>query len=138
VSKQAAREFLRAIDEDAALQAAFLLTIPTKLPNNSPIVAFARQHGFEFTEREFHEAATSVAAGELSEEQLDAVSGGTEGNVDMDGSIAYEGQTYAGGFSFKASGQRSSGDHTVTGTYSIGGVTYSISKDHATGLLGGA
>jgi predicted ribosomally synthesized peptide with nif11-like leader len=77
VSDAAAAAFLKAVDEDADLRRELLSAVGNQPSSGAPIVAFASRRGFAFTERELHEAATAGAGGELSDDQLGAVAGGT-------------------------------------------------------------
>ena len=63
--------------------------------------------------------------------------GGTEGTIEMNGALAYEGPTFAGNFSFNAfkvsykatgTGADTKVCVTVTGTFSVGGTTYEVDK----------
>lgn len=64
--------------------------------------------------------------------------GSGSGKIVFDGNIAYEGANYAGNFNFNALTISYSGtDYTITGSYTIGGTTYAVTKDNASGIFGG-
>jgi predicted ribosomally synthesized peptide with nif11-like leader len=77
MSQEAVVTFLKRLDEDAQLKKKFFETVPPQISSGAPIVAFAGQHGFTFTEDDLKKAASTMPAeGQLSDEQLGAVAGG--------------------------------------------------------------
>ena len=68
----------------------------------------------------------------------------TKISLEMNGAIAYEGPTYAGNFSFNAlkiaiaqKADNTGYDVTATGTYSVGGTTYTVDNTAAASFFGG-
>ncbi|MBP1599443.1 MAG: Nif11 domain [Acidobacteria bacterium] len=81
MSKQAVETFLKSLDENGDLKNELFNTVPAKARDAVRIVEFAGKHGFDFSQDELLKEAASYAAamGEsLSDEQLEAVVGGTE------------------------------------------------------------
>ena len=77
MSQEAVVAFLKRLDEDAQLKKKFFDKVPPQITSGAPIVAFAGEHGFTFTEDDLKKAASATPAeGELSDEQLSAVAGG--------------------------------------------------------------
>lgn len=79
MSKKAVETFLKTLDENGPLNKEFLARMP-KATDPARVVAFASAHGFDFTEDELEQHAASFAAtppaGELSDQELNAVVGG--------------------------------------------------------------
>ena len=73
-------KFWQKIDEDDELNKAFFATVPAKLSDGGPIIEFAKENGFNFTEEELKSAADVVGSmkggEELSDAALEGVAGG--------------------------------------------------------------
>jgi predicted ribosomally synthesized peptide with nif11-like leader len=87
MSKEAASRFLSRISKDAQLQRQL------GDAQAAAVVAFAAEHGFEFTNDELAELASALMtppSSELSEEQLTAVAGGLSATTPLTGTIQRE------------------------------------------------
>lgn len=93
MSKQAVADFWKRLDEDEKMKDEFFSTVPQNLETGAPIVKFAHEHGFEFTEEELQEAAAVVGAkaggGELADRELEGVAGGASYFQYPSGSTGY-------------------------------------------------
>ena len=80
MSMDSVAAFWKEVDSDGELSHAFHSEIPEKVSSGAPIVAFAQEHGFEFSEEELLQAAKEITQsntqGELADDQLEKVAGG--------------------------------------------------------------
>ncbi len=80
--------FLDRVKADAALQAQVQVLAMHK-ESTAQMVALAREHGFSFTEADWEALVRkTVAAGELSDERLAMVTGGTAEQLDPFASLS--------------------------------------------------
>ena len=79
MSTEAVIDFLKGLEENEKLQKGLAAAIPPKSRQAVAVVEFAKQNGFDFTEDELEQAATSYAAASgkaISEDELANVVGG--------------------------------------------------------------
>jgi predicted ribosomally synthesized peptide with nif11-like leader len=80
MATQTVFEFLDTLDRDDALREELGATLGGDALDSPKVAGFAARHGFEFTEDDFNEAVEVIASRqpeELSDDQLDVVSGGS-------------------------------------------------------------